>query len=209
VTDALSCSVVVTSLHSPARLKLHVPDNYVTIGGGNRRVEIVSPQWIYDSVSLGVKQPFENYRMLEAPPTRRRSTKTAPAVKAEEAPSLAPSSSDLQPESARPTSPAFDPSTSLSCKHVTPLISPNEDLARQLKIISESRRLEGNERSALSYSIAIAAIKTVPHKLKLGEGCTLAGVGDKIGAMVDEYLETGKVAVAGACRHTTNLVARG
>jgi Helix-hairpin-helix domain len=174
-----------------------VPAYYVTTGEGHRRVEIVSPQWISESVAIGARQAFDNYRMLEAPRNLETSTKIVSAIKAQDLTFSSPNSSDFQPEYPRPSSPVYDPSTSLSCRKLTPLISPNEDLAKQLKIISESRRLEGNERSALSYSIAIAAIKAVPHKLKLGEGRTLAGVGGKIGAMVDEYSETGRVALAG------------
>jgi hypothetical protein len=209
VTDVSSCDVILTSLHSPARLKLHVPAHYIGTGDGNRPVEIVSPQWIYDSIALDIKQPFENYRMLEAIPTSPRSTETPPALKKEEEENAAaatpPSKQAAQPqdvESERPSFPAYDPSTSLSCKKLIPLVSPNEDIARLLRTVSNSRRLEGDERSSLSYAIAVAVIKAVPHRLKYGEARKLAGVGPKIGNMVDVYLETGKITAAGAWRRS-------
>ena len=46
-----------------------------------------------------------------------------------------------------------------ACQRASPLVCPNEGLTKELSIIKQSRTLEGEERSALSYSRAISVIK--------------------------------------------------
>lgn len=43
-----------------------------------------------------------------------------------------------------------------SCQRASPLFCPNQNLVEELDIIRRSRTLEGEERSMLSYSRAIA-----------------------------------------------------
>lgn len=50
-----------------------------------------------------------------------------------------------------------------SCQRASPLICSNQDLALELDVIKRSRALEGEDRSALSYSRAIAAVKGMHH----------------------------------------------
>lgn len=49
-----------------------------------------------------------------------------------------------------------------ACQRASPLVCPNQDLARELDIIRQSRALEGEDRSALSYQRAISVIKGAP-----------------------------------------------
>lgn len=44
---------------------------------------------------------------------------------------------------------------------MSPLICPNQTLVNELSVIRRSRELEGEERSALSYSRAIAVCGSV------------------------------------------------
>ena len=46
-----------------------------------------------------------------------------------------------------------------ACQRASPLVCPNEGLTKELDIIKRSRTLEGEDRSALSYSRAISIIK--------------------------------------------------
>ena len=46
-----------------------------------------------------------------------------------------------------------------ACQRASPLVCPNQALAVELGVIKRSRALEGEERSALSYSRAISVIK--------------------------------------------------
>ncbi|EKM53596.1 uncharacterized protein PHACADRAFT_176005 [Phanerochaete carnosa HHB-10118-sp] len=52
-----------------------------------------------------------------------------------------------------------------ACQRASPLICLNQALAVELDIIKRSRALEGEERSALSYSRAISAIKAYPRRI--------------------------------------------
>ncbi len=46
-----------------------------------------------------------------------------------------------------------------ACQRASPLVCPNQDLVRALDTIRQSRTLEGEERSALSYERAASIIK--------------------------------------------------
>ena len=54
---------------------------------------------------------------------------------------------------------ALNHASRYACQRASPLICPNQALAVELDIIKRSRALEGEERSALSYSRAISGIK--------------------------------------------------
>lgn len=57
----------------------------------------------------------------------------------------------------------LDYKSKYACQRASPLVCPNQALAVELDIIKRSRALEGEERSALSYSRAISAVKGTPH----------------------------------------------
>lgn len=72
----------------------------------------------------------------------------------------------------------------------------NQPLCSALDVLRRSRALESNERSALSYARAIAAIKAFPRKItarERGEVQNLPYIGAKIAKMIDEYLFHGHI----------------
>ncbi|KAL1945244.1 hypothetical protein VTO73DRAFT_2095 [Trametes versicolor] len=84
-----------------------------------------------------------------------------------------------------------------ACQRVSPLVCPNQDLARELDVIRQSRALEGEDRSALSYQRAISVIKAYPEKIRsLKQVQKLPYIGVKISGLVDEFLDNGHISEA-------------
>lgn len=68
----------------------------------------------------------------------------------------------------------------------------------ELRWIRDYNRLEGEERRSMTYSKAMAAIKSYPYPIKSAkEASAILGVGEKIAAQCEEYVKTGKIAAAG------------
>ncbi|THH18302.1 hypothetical protein EUX98_g8985 [Antrodiella citrinella] len=84
-----------------------------------------------------------------------------------------------------------------ACQRASPLVCPNQNLALQLDIIRRSRALEGEERSALSYARAISTLKAYPHVItSRSQAAKLPHIGTKIIGLVEEFLDTGRIAEA-------------
>ncbi|OJT01642.1 DNA-directed DNA/RNA polymerase mu [Trametes pubescens] len=84
-----------------------------------------------------------------------------------------------------------------ACQRASPLVCPNQDLVRELDIIRQSRALEGEERSALSYARAISAIKAYPEKIRsLKQVQKVPYIGVKISSLVEEFLDSGQISEA-------------
>lgn len=102
--------------------------------------------------------------------------------------------------------PSPPPSTDLSklhfdakyaCQRASPLICPNQALALELDIIKRSRALEGEERSALSYSRAISVIKAYPRLItSIRQVEELPYFGTKLTGLVQEFLDRGRISEA-------------
>lgn len=98
--------------------------------------------------------------------TSRRTTTVAPAsVSYAEAEVKAPPSPEipaylLPPDLPIPTDLShLSYSAKYACQRASPLTCPNQALAVELDVIKQSRNLEGEERSSLSYARAISVIK--------------------------------------------------
>ena len=70
------------------------------------------------------------------------------------------------PRHLRAPSPPLETDTSklnyksrFACQRASPLVCPNQELVRELDVIRQSRALEGEARSALSYQRALSVIK--------------------------------------------------
>ncbi|KAI1785267.1 Nucleotidyltransferase [Ganoderma leucocontextum] len=88
-----------------------------------------------------------------------------------------------------------------ACQRASPLICPNQDLVRELEIIRQSRTLEGEDRSALSYERAASVIKAYPHKIKsVKQVEKLSFVGPKITGLIEQYLDKGQISEAEAIK---------
>ncbi|KAI0937789.1 hypothetical protein AcW1_003856 [Taiwanofungus camphoratus] len=138
-----------------------------------------------------------------APKARSRSKPTSkPASKPAPGPSTRPAAEVpvhlLPPSPPIPTNAAkLDFRSRYTCQRASPLECPNSGLVGELDIMRRARAMEGEERSALSYARAVAAIKAYPGRIRsLSQVETLPYIGTKISGMVEEFLETGKIGEA-------------
>jgi DNA polymerase IV len=84
-----------------------------------------------------------------------------------------------------------------SCQRPTPLNPPNKQFIGLLKKIRTARILEGDEIGVRAYSSSIATIAAYPYTLTSPqELLRLPGCSQKIGALFQEFKETGHVAAA-------------
>ncbi|CDO72628.1 hypothetical protein BN946_scf184985.g47 [Trametes cinnabarina] len=89
----------------------------------------------------------------------------------------------------------LDHTSRYACQRASPLVCMNQDLVRELDIIRQSRALEGEERSALSYQRALSIIKAYPDKIRsLKQVEKLPFIGVKISGLVEEFLDSGGIA---------------
>ncbi|KAG8893664.1 hypothetical protein FRC00_010197, partial [Tulasnella sp. 408] len=204
-SDIDKADIIITAIGASKRLQRHLNVDEAI----SRGKQIVTPQWLSDSVTKKTVLPFEQYYALKArthgqgdgssiESIRQSLEKERPQTPSEgsqfEGPST-PSIADHDPVANRQLTPtAFKPqsqpqtpplsnsqkSTSFgvrtksdnsrfACQRLSPLVCPNQALLQELGVIKWSRHLEGNSRSALSYSRAIS---------------------------IDEYLNTGSIAEA-------------
>ncbi|GES77635.1 DNA-directed DNA/RNA polymerase mu [Rhizophagus clarus] len=92
----------------------------------------------------------------------------------------------------------LDPSfinTKYECLRPTTLESKyNQCLVELLEVIEHARELNGEERNALSYRHAIAALKAYPRNIEsYVEARKIIGIGLKIGNHIKEFLTTGTI----------------
>ena len=97
----------------------------------------------------------------------------------------------------------------LSCERWSPLVSPNDDLVRELGWIHRARWLGVGDPSgsfdsnALAYARAIAQVKAIPVKLQLKHMTRiqkeLDHIGPKIAGRIKEFIQTGRIDAAGTC----------
>lgn len=114
---------------------------------------------------------LEEPTRTSSPPTSRGSrTQQSPPKKRAESLTEEPNSLIRVPENLLPPDPPLETNMSrldynsrFACQRASPLVCPNQSLAVELDIIKRSRALEGEDRSALSYSRAIATIKGMRH----------------------------------------------
>ncbi|KAH9856763.1 Nucleotidyltransferase [Lenzites betulinus] len=101
-----------------------------------------------------------------------------------------------------PTNPdRLDYTSRYSCQRASPLVCPNQALAGELDIVRQSRALEGEERSALSYQRAISVIKAYPETIRsIKQVQRLPYIGVKLSGMVEEFLDNGHITEAQAIK---------
>lgn len=166
--------------------------------------QIVTPQWLSDSVTKKTVLPFEQYYALKArthgqgdgssiESIRQSLEKERAQTPSEgsqfEGPSTT-SIADVDPVASRSLTPtAFNPQSQpqtsplsnsrkpasfgvrtksdnsrFACQRLSPLVCPNQALLQEIGVIKWSRHLEGNSRSALSYSRAISVSLPIAGK---------------------------------------------
>lgn len=190
--------VIVTAIRTRSRLERHVNPSLA------RLKPIVSAEWLQNSVRSGFLLPCGDYaalRDLRKETERWCPDKNQGDVVAPEQPELArlkpPLFRDPEETLDQRDAAALDYTSRYSCQRGSPLTCPNQGLVRELDIIRRCRFVEGEERSMLSYSRAIAMIKAYPNPIgaeKLqGEVARLPFLGQKILSMIEEYTQSGKI----------------
>lgn len=188
--------------------------------------DVVSPAWLRDSAKQRVRLSAQLYPAIRtnmrpfsvsASPALTRKRKAAPSPTASppadptpKAPRTVSPKATPPPPTPPPTPPPpslppsplldrFPPTSRFAVQRLHPLVCPNQVLIKQLAVVRRSRELEGEDRSALSYSRAISAIKAYPTEIKgIKEAKSIPFVGTKILGMIEEFLKTGSVSEAGA-----------
>lgn len=117
---------------------------------------VVTPEWLQDSIESGFLLPYSDYIALrdlhDEGVVRRPSNDREGALRG-----LAPSHFSDPEDAVDPRDLAvLDHTSRYSCQRASPLICTNQALVRELDIIRRCRKLEGEERSVLSYARAIA-----------------------------------------------------
>ncbi|KAI8978206.1 Nucleotidyltransferase [Trametes punicea] len=152
--------------------------------------------------SAGSSSPVTPETSPRRPLTRFPSPPTSPEVpassRAKDQPSVQVPAHLLPPDPPIPTRVEKLSYTSrYACQRASPLVCPNQDLVRELDPIRQSRALEGEERSALSYQRALSIIKAYPEKIRsLKQIENLPFIGVKISGLIEEFLDSGKISEA-------------
>lgn len=129
---------------------------------------VVTPEWLRDSLKAGEPMPCGDYAALQdlhdtsvlhCPVGKDctgcykcRTTKPPPSKEASSSTNTCGISLTSMDKL---TSQNLDYTSRFSCQRASPLQCPNQDLVSELAVIQRSRKLEGEERSALSYQRAI------------------------------------------------------
>ncbi|KAG0702866.1 hypothetical protein DFH29DRAFT_804345 [Suillus ampliporus] len=205
--DVKKADIIVTAINMRQRLERHIDLRITnTIQCHLQKTKpIVTLSWLRDSVKSGQLLPCGNYvavhdsedEMLQHCPDTVHVISSSSSF---HHPSPEKESS-WQTEPDEPTDATEAESLShnakYSCLRASPLICPNQSLVKEIDIIRRSRHVEGEERSMLSYSRAIAV--TYPHimtECNLQDLHELPFLGEKILSMIKEFLKTGRIAEA-------------
>ncbi|KAG2159155.1 uncharacterized protein EDB93DRAFT_1237870 [Suillus bovinus] len=200
--DVEKADVIVTATNMRQRLERHVEWRIA------KTKAIVTPLWLQDSVKSGWPLPCSNYiaiHDLEDETLRNHDTvqNTSPGSSSR-FPSGEETESSWQTELDEPMDATevelLSYNAKYSCLRPSPLVCPNQSLVEEIDVIRQSRNVEGEERSILSYSRAIsiqyAAYPYVITEHNFKDLHELPFLGVKILSMIEEFLKTGRITEA-------------
>jgi len=160
--DIKDADVIVTTIRMRQRLERHISWQVAKMKA------VVTPQWLEETVRRGTPAPCGEHAALnDLHDDTVRQCPDGPDLPVDTGMSPDIESSSLDPAGQLPTSTELD-RLSLSHKarlclfRASPLICPNQTLVDELKVIHLSRKLEGEDRSMLSYQRAIA-VRVIPY----------------------------------------------
>lgn len=131
------------------------PVNLIPIALQKRKA-IVTPAWITHSVSQGECLPCGSYAAVDS--LEECTEKHCP----DHGPQASSSVSTSPPTS---SSKNIAHTSRFAVQRLSPLVCPNQALLAQLDVIRDSRALEGEERSAMSYSRSMAVSHLVTFRI--------------------------------------------
>ncbi|KAH7921441.1 Nucleotidyltransferase [Leucogyrophana mollusca] len=211
--DVHEADIIVTAVHMRQRLERHMKWEIA------KTKAIVSPKWLEDSVKNGRPMPCGDYAALRD--LREETAEQCPDQPGSSCDSSHPKSPSSTSVALQSPDPAGTPdpadieqltyTSRYCCARASPLVCPNQELVRQLDIIRQSRSLEGEERSMLSYSRAISVIKAYPYVVSLRnlreELPKLPYLGEKLLSMIEEFVKTRQISEAQTIRESSRFQA--
>jgi len=114
---------------------------------------IVIPSWLRDSVQSGVPLPCGNYTAVHG--MEDETSRNCPDTTSSPENEISWRTEPDDPVDATETE-SLSHKAKYSCLRSSPLVCPNQSLVEEIDVIQRSRNVEGEERSALSYSRAIS-----------------------------------------------------
>ncbi|KAF9228433.1 Nucleotidyltransferase [Gyrodon lividus] len=200
IADLEQADVIVTTVHMRPRLERYIDWELA------KTKAIVTPDWLRNSINSDTLLPCGEYAALGDlhDETERQCLEVKAPIPD---PSGHPSDDSSQPQSSIDPEPSVDAAdvaalkymSRFCCQRASPLICPNQALVEELDIIRQSRFLEGEERSMLSYARAIAGS---PYPYRFNEQTKRADIaplpffGEKLLSMVEEFVKIGQISEA-------------
>ncbi|KAJ3565560.1 hypothetical protein NP233_g7552 [Leucocoprinus birnbaumii] len=198
--------VIITNVRMPKRLERHL-DWHIA-----KQKPVVTPDWLKESIKRDGPAPCKLFAAVTQlqEETAEHCPKSAqdPEEKKEsqDLSSLilsSPGSSSSSRESTQTTKPTSEKiknnwRSRYACSRASPLVCINQDLAVALNVLAHARDLDGLSANALAYERAVAVIKSYPYPITREtlkrDVAKLSGIGSKVHAKIEEYLEEGVIA---------------
>ena len=206
-----AADLIITKIVAATRLRNSLTPEQVA---GKRVLHV---RWLEESVTLGVAQPMGGkYELVMSPgsssqPQASSSSAMPPAVAMTSRQTGSMENPVVTLDRAVSVRPPRWHNTALSCERWSPLVSPNDDLVRELGWIHRDRWLGRGDSpgsfdsNALAYARAIAQIKAAPVRLELKhvarmkkKTLVLDHLGGKMLSLIEEFIKTGRIEDAGA-----------
>ncbi|KAK0486162.1 DNA polymerase mu [Armillaria novae-zelandiae] len=175
--DAKDADVIVTAVKMKKRLERHIDWDLAV------QKFVITPDWLRDCAKEHEVLPYDSYMAVRSSQSSTHAAE-GPSTSAEDA------------EDSR----KIDYRSPNSCRRLSPLVCPNQELAEKLDILRHSRELDGKAMNTLAYERAIATIKSYPfvitENLLKTDVSNLSHMGVKTVAKIKEYLRSGTISEA-------------
>ncbi|KAG9119524.1 hypothetical protein FRC07_005413 [Ceratobasidium sp. 392] len=183
-----NAAILITALTMKRRLERHISWDVASTK------HIVSPQWLRACVEQDKLLPFSQFETIKS---ERRVSAPGPSASISNSAAFSTHAPVAAPSRSKAAVPKGDHTHPLSTHRRSPLVCPNQALCEQLATIMKSRSLEGEVNKELSYSRAIAAIKSYPTLItSADEVRKLPGIGAKTSKLIGEFIKTGSISDA-------------
>ncbi|KXN87482.1 DNA-directed DNA/RNA polymerase mu [Leucoagaricus sp. SymC.cos] len=203
-SDPKDADIIITNVRMPKRLERHLDWHTA------KQKALVTPDWLQASVKQNSPAPCGSFAAVtqlrqetaeSCPPQAQRDDESHQSPK----PTISPSptrsarSREAGSQITKPTSDkvANNWRSRFACARASPLVCPNQGLAIALNVLGQSRELEGLSFNALAYERAVAVIKSYPYLITREtferDVTKLPGIGSKVKAKIEEYLENGEI----------------
>ncbi|KAK0195769.1 hypothetical protein F5146DRAFT_1026996 [Armillaria mellea] len=166
--DAKDADVIVTAVKMKKRLERHIDWDLAV------QKFVITPDWLRDCAKEHEVLPYDSYIAI-------RSLHSSTHVAEDPSTSIAEDEEDSK---------KIDYRSPNSCRRLSPLVCPNQELAEKLDILRHSRELDGKAMNTLAYerAIAVAYPFVITENLLKTDVSNLSHMGVKTVAKIKEYL---------------------